>query len=89
MVEWRRRPAAFTPPTISLISWVMPAWRAWLAIRVYFLMSSSALSVADFIAFCRAASSDADAWSSAKKIRLWTYFGSSSSSTICGDGSNS
>src|SRR5690606_10784116 len=66
---------ALTPPTISLISWVMPAWRAWLATRVYFLMSSSALSVADFMAFCRAASSEAAAWSSAKKIRLWTYCG--------------
>ena len=43
--------SALTPPTISLISWVIPAWRAWLAIRVYFLISSSALSVADFIAF--------------------------------------
>src|SRR4029453_16190054 len=43
--------SAFTPPTISLISWVMPAWRAWLAMRVYFLISSSALSVADFMAF--------------------------------------
>ena len=58
--------SALTPPTISLISWVIPAWRAWLAIRVYFLMSSSALSVADFIARCRAASSEAAAWSSAK-----------------------
>ena len=81
--------SALTPPTISLISWVMPAWRAWLATRVYFLMSSSALSVADFIAFCRAASSEAAAWSSAKKIRLWTYCGSSPSSTASGDGSNS
>ena len=26
--------SALTPPTISLISWVIPAWRAWLAIRV-------------------------------------------------------
>ena len=26
--------SALAPPTISLISWVMPAWRAWLAIRV-------------------------------------------------------
>src|SRR5690606_9257291 len=57
---------ALTPPTISLISWVMPAWRAWLAIRVYFLISSSALSVADFIAFCRAASSEAAACSRQK-----------------------
>src|SRR5690606_14360428 len=51
--------SAFAPPTISLISCVMPAWRAWLAIRVYFSMRSCALSVADFMAFWRAASSDA------------------------------
>ena len=54
---------ALAPPTISLISWVISAWRAWLASRVYFLMSSSALSVADFIARWRAASSDAAACS--------------------------
>jgi hypothetical protein len=53
------RPRALAPPTISLISWVISAWRAWLASRVYFLMSSSALSVADFIARWRAASSEA------------------------------
>ena len=43
--------SALAPPTISLISWVIPACRAWLAVRVYFSMRSSALSVADFIAF--------------------------------------
>jgi hypothetical protein len=57
------------PPTISLISWVISAWRAWLASRVYFLMSSSALSVADFIARWRAASSDAADWSMQLKRR--------------------
>src|SRR5436190_15055243 len=42
--------SAFTPPTISLISWVMPAWRAWLAMRGNFLISASAFAVAGLIA---------------------------------------
>src|SRR5690606_19175200 len=61
--DWAASASALAPPTISLISWVMPAWRAWFASRVYFWMSSSALSVADFIAFWRAASSEAAACS--------------------------
>ena len=80
--------SAFTPPTISLISWVMPAWRAWLAMRVYFLISSSAL--------CRGlhrlltgGQLGGGRLQQAKKIRLWTYLGSSASRTSAGDGSNS
>ena len=60
----RRRPAetsASAPPTISLISWVISAWRAWLACRERFLASSSALSEADFIARRRDADSEAAA----------------------------
>ena len=41
---------ASAPPTISLISWVISACRAWFACRLSERMSSSALSVADFIA---------------------------------------
>ena len=50
---------ALAPPTISLISWVISAWRAALASRERLLMSSPALSVADFIARRRAACSEA------------------------------
>ena len=64
--------SAFAPPTISLISWVISAWRAWLACRVNVLMSSSALSVADFMARRRAACSDAADSSSAVKITVRT-----------------
>ena len=57
--------SASAPPTISLISWVISAWRAWLASRVSVLISSSALSVADFIARRRDAISEAAESSSA------------------------
>ena len=53
--------SASEPPTISLISWVISAWRAWLACRERFLASSSALSEADFIARRRDADSEAAA----------------------------
>src|SRR5262249_50385657 len=43
-------PRASAPPTISMISVVMASWRARFITRVRFLMSSSALSVALFIA---------------------------------------
>src|SRR5450631_3177201 len=79
---------ASTPPTISLISWVISAWRAWLASRVYLRMSSSALSVADFIARWRAASSEAADCSSALKSRAVTYFGNNASRTCSALGSN-
>src|SRR5690606_38235502 len=46
---------ASAPPTISLISFVISAWRAWLAWRVKVLTSSSALSVAAFMALRREA----------------------------------
>src|SRR5690606_26585569 len=51
--------SASAPPTISLISLVISAWRAWLAWRVRVLTSSSALSVAAFIAARRDACWDA------------------------------
>src|SRR5207302_10084319 len=57
---------ASAPPTISMISWVISACRAEFASRVRDLISSSALSLADFIARCRAACSDAAASSIAE-----------------------
>src|SRR5262249_45857500 len=57
--------SALAPPTISLISWVISAWRALLASRVNCSSRSLALSVADFIARRRAAISEAAASSSA------------------------
>ncbi len=57
---------AFAPPTISLISWVIWAWRSRLASSVSALMRSSALSVADFMARRRDADSDAEASSNAE-----------------------
>ena len=57
------------PPTISMISVVMVSWRARLAIRSRLVISSLALSVADFMARCRAACSDAAASSRAAKSR--------------------
>src|SRR5699024_3675580 len=63
---------ALAPPEISEIAWVISACRAWLASRVYFLMSSSALSVADFMARWRAASSEAAAWRRQLKMRALT-----------------
>src|ERR1019366_5093895 len=80
---------ALAPPTISLISWVISAWRAVFASRVSASSRSLALSVADFIARRLAAISAAAASSSAWKILLSTYHGSSASSTCSGDGSNS
>ncbi len=76
--------SAFAPPTISLISWVIWACRSRLAIRVRALMRSSALSVADFIARRRDADSDAAASSSAAKMRVATYRGSSDSNSVVG-----
>src|SRR5207244_10557400 len=58
VAPWRR---ASAPPTISMISVVMASWRARFMVRVRLVMRSSALSVADFIARCRAACSDAAA----------------------------
>ena len=43
-------PNASAPPTISTISVVIDAWRARFIVMLRFLISSSALSVADFIA---------------------------------------
>ena len=45
---------------ISVISWVISAWRAWLASRVRDSISWFALSVADFMARCWLARIDAD-----------------------------
>src|SRR5450755_1797624 len=56
---------ASAPPTISLISWVISAWRALLASRVKSSSRSLALSVADFMARRRDAISAAAASSSA------------------------
>src|SRR5215470_17068426 len=81
--------SALAPPTISLISWVISACLALLASRLSCSISSLALSVADFMARRREAISAAAASSSAWKIRLSTYHGSSASSTPSGDGSNS
>src|SRR5699024_10201309 len=61
---------ASAPETISLISWVISACRAWLASRVYLRMMSSALSTAVCMARCRAASSEAAACSRALNMRL-------------------
>ena len=52
-----------------MISVVMASWRAWFILRVSLMMSSSALSVADFMARCRVACSDAAASSRAEKSR--------------------
>src|SRR6266496_4212708 len=81
--------SALAPPTISLITWVISAWRALFASRVSCSSKSLALSVADFIARRRAAISAAADSSSAWKILLSTYHGSRASSTAPGDGSNS
>ena len=56
---------ASAPPTISMISVVISSWRARFACRVRILISSSALSVAAFIARRRAAFSEAADSSSA------------------------
>ena len=58
-------PSASAPPTISMISVVIASWRARFMIRLRFLISSSALSVAAFIARWRKACSDAAALSRA------------------------
>ena len=63
---------AAAPPTISLISWVISACRAEFAARVSDLMSSSALSVAAFMARRRDADSDAAASRSAANTRVST-----------------
>ena len=63
---WRRlRPRASAPLTISMISVVIESWRARFMIRLSVLISSSALSVADFMARWRKACSDAAALSRA------------------------
>ena len=64
--------SASAPPTISMISVVIASWRARFMTRVSVVLSSSALSVAAFMARCLAAYSDADASSSAEKMRLVT-----------------
>src|SRR6266571_6938068 len=81
--------SALAPPTISLISWVISAWRALFASRVSCSSRSLALSVADFMARRLAAISAAADSSSAWKILLSTYHGSRAFSTVSGDGSNS
>ena len=58
-------PSASAPPTISMISVVIESCRARFMIRLRFLISSSALSVADFIARWRNACSDAAPFSKA------------------------
>ena len=60
------------PLTISMISVVIESWRARFMMRASRVMRSSALSVADFMARCRAACSDADALSNAAKMRAST-----------------
>src|SRR5262249_44724147 len=50
---------ASAPPTISMISVVMASWRARFMARLYLVIRSSALSVADFMARCWAAKNDA------------------------------
>src|SRR5690606_5877669 len=62
---------------------------AWFICWVSICISSLALSVADFIARRRAASSEAADCSSAAKMRDSTYLGSSDSSTSPALGSNS
>src|ERR1700730_5096302 len=80
--------SAFAPPTISLISWVIWAWRSRLASRVRALMRSSALSLADFIARWRDASSDAADSSSAAYTRVVRYRGNNASNSVVASGSN-
>ena len=58
-------PSASAPPTISMISVVMESWRARFMTRESVLISSSALSVAAFMARWRKACSEAAALSSA------------------------
>ena len=58
-------PQASAPPTISMISVVMASWRAWFISRERLVISSSALSVAAFMARWRLACSEAAASSSA------------------------
>jgi hypothetical protein len=65
-------PSASAPPTISMISVVIESWRARFMVMLRFLISSSALSVADFIARWRKACSDAAALSSAAYSRAST-----------------
>src|SRR5439155_15963778 len=66
---WR---SASAPPTISMISVVMVSCRARFMTRVRFVIRSSALSVAAFIARWRAACSDAAASSIAANNRAST-----------------
>ena len=63
---WR---IASAPPTISMISVVMASWRARFMMRLSVLMSSSALSEADFMARWRKACSEAEASSRAANSR--------------------
>ena len=83
---WR---SASEPPTISMISVVMESWRARFITRRSVLISSSALSVAAFIARCRAACSDAAALSMAARISDSSQRGTSRSRISAGSGSNS
>ena len=80
--------SASAPPTISMISVVISSCRARFAWRVRILMSSSALSVAAFIARRRAAFSDAADSSSAAYTLVTTYCGSRWSRICSGSGSN-
>src|SRR6201993_4732390 len=82
------RASAFAPPTISLISWVIWACRSRLASSVSALMRSSALSLADFIARWRDASSDAADSSNAAYTRVVRYRGNSASNSVVASGSN-
>ena len=77
----------FRAPTISMISWVISACRAWLYSRVRSSISSEALSVAAFIARRRDACSEAAASSMAVNTRAPTYRGSRASSTAWALGS--
>src|ERR1700722_11408209 len=80
--------SAFAPPTISLISWVIWACRSRLASSVSALMRSSALSLADFIARWREASSDAADSSNAAYTRVAWYRGNSTTNSVVASGSN-
>ena len=65
VVDSSSAPSASAPLTISMISVVIESWRARFMMRLSVLISSSALSVAAFIARWRKACSDAAALSRA------------------------
>src|SRR5437588_7583039 len=76
---------AAAPLTISMISFVIFAWRARFMIRVNESIMSVALLVAESIAVIRAACSAATDSNSARKIWMLTYFGSSARNKFAGD----